>query len=111
MNDSLGSPKPVLKRLNLEVFNFSYGIGSNSSGIRNTVGVNYPTFSICDSASSKKENEELEASPFIFSQFRNAFIAGGCDNFASMRSSSDDSSVTGCRTTNCSARIAVTSNS
>jgi len=108
-NDSFSPPKPFLRRINLEVLNFSYGIGSNSSGIRNTVGVNYPTFSICNSDSSKKENEELAASPFIFSQSQNAFIVMGCDNFASMRSS-DDGSVIGCMS-NCNASIVVINSS
>jgi hypothetical protein len=101
-NGSLG-PKPVLKSLNLEVLNIS--IDSSD-----TVRVNYPTFSICNSDSRKKKNGELAASPFIFSQSQNAFIAMGCDNFASMRSS-DDGSVIGCMTTNCSASIVVINSS
>jgi hypothetical protein len=88
-NDSLGSPKPVLKSLNLEVLNISF------SPSRNTVGVNYPTLSVCNNSSGSTENVELAKSPFIFSQSENIFIAMGCDNFASMKSS--DSSVIGCR--------------
>jgi hypothetical protein len=91
-NDSWASPKPVLKKLDLEVLNISfetYKLGSSS------VIVNYPTLSICKNGSKSTENVKLAKSPFIFSQSENIFIAMGCDNFATMTSS--DGSVFGCR--------------
>ncbi|XP_062164185.1 wall-associated receptor kinase-like 8 [Alnus glutinosa] len=92
MNDSLGSPKPVLKRLNLEVLNISLEDTYRYS--RSTVRVNYPTFSNCTNSSSRKQNVELANSSFIFSYYQNRFVAMGCDNTASMRFSDD--SMIGC---------------
>ncbi|XP_059446758.1 wall-associated receptor kinase-like 10 [Corylus avellana] len=93
-NYSSGSPKPFLRRLNLEVLYISFG--STLSRRRNTVGVNYPTLSACGNLSRGIENVELSKSPFIFSQSENIFVAIGCNNFASITSL--DGSVFGCRT-------------
>ncbi|XP_059446773.1 wall-associated receptor kinase-like 10 [Corylus avellana] len=92
-NDSSGSPKPVLRSPNLEVLNISFGVGIYLRS--STVRVNYPTFSICTTnGSNKKQNEVLAKSPFIFSQSENQFIAMGCNNSASIKSS--DGSFIGC---------------
>ncbi|XP_059445320.1 wall-associated receptor kinase-like 10 [Corylus avellana] len=91
-NNDSWAPKPVLKKLDLEVLNISLKNYSQSS--RRTVIVNYPTFSICNNGSNSTENMKLENSPFIFSVYDNVFVAMGCDNFATMTSS--DGSVTGC---------------
>jgi hypothetical protein len=93
-NYSSGSPKPFLRRLNLEVLNISFG--STLSRTRNTVGVNYPTVSACGSDPKAIRNVELSKSPFIFSQSENIFVAMGGNNFASI--TSIDGSVFGCRT-------------
>jgi hypothetical protein len=74
--DSRASPRPVLKKLHLEVLNISLG---------GTVRVNYPTFVTCDPFRAHgKLNTELAKIPFIFSQSQNKFVAIGCNNFASM---------------------------
>ena len=79
------SPKFVLKKLDLEVFNIS--LNSSYSG-RGTVLVNYPTFSSCDNGSQiSKRNMELKNSTFIFSKHENIFVAMGCHNFAITTSS------------------------
>ncbi|XP_059461864.1 wall-associated receptor kinase-like 1 [Corylus avellana] len=79
-NDYGASPKPVLKKLDLEVLNISL--------LGGTVRINYPTFVKCiDSGpggSWSQLNTELATSPFIFSQSQNRFLVIGCDNFASM---------------------------
>ena len=79
-NHSWASPKPVLKKLHLEVLNISL--------LGGTVHVNYPTFVNCsdefEHRSSSKLNIELATSPFIFSQSENRFLVIGCDNFASI---------------------------
>jgi hypothetical protein len=79
-NHSWASPKPVLKKLDLEVLNISL--------VGGTVHINYPTFVKCDDeepdGSWSKLNTELATSPFIFSQSENRFLVIGCDNFASM---------------------------
>ena len=93
-NYSSGSPKPFLRRLNLEVLNISFG--STLSRTRNTVGVNYPTVSACGNDSNTIHNVELSKSPFIFSQSENIFMAMGCNNWASIISLGG--SVFGCRT-------------
>ncbi|KAE8076189.1 hypothetical protein FH972_014853 [Carpinus fangiana] len=79
-NPSWASPKPVLKKLHLEVLNISLG---------GTVHVNYPTFVNCSDdegpdGSWSKLNTELATSPFIFSQSENRFVVIGCYNFASI---------------------------
>jgi len=90
---SSGSPKPFLSSFGLEVLNISSIEGAYDSG-SSTVRVNYPTFSNCTNSSSRKQNVELANSSFIFSQFRNIFVAMSCDNSASMISS--DGSMIGC---------------
>jgi hypothetical protein len=92
-NDSSGSPKPFLSSFGLEVLNISSIEGAYDSG-SSTVRVNYPTFSTCTNSSRRKQNVELANSSFIFSQFQNIFVAMGCDNSASMRSS--EGSLIGC---------------
>jgi hypothetical protein len=58
--------------------------------------VNYRTLSICNDGSQIiKENMELANSPFIFSKYKNVFVAMVFDNSATMMFS--DGSVTGCR--------------
>jgi len=94
-NDSSGSPKPFLSSFGLEVLNISLGaVDAYDSRSSSTVRVNYPTFSTCTSSSSRKENVELANSSFIFSRYQNIFVAMGCDNYATMRSSDD--SIIGC---------------
>jgi hypothetical protein len=100
-NHSSGSPKPFLSSFGLEVLDISLGDNASRSS---TVRVNYPTFSTCTNSSSRKENVELANSSFIFSQGKNIFVAMGCDNTASMRSS--DYSIIGCMS-NCDASISV----
>jgi hypothetical protein len=83
-----------LKKLDLEVLNISLEGPSFIS--ESSILVNYRTLSICNDGSQIiKENMELANSPFIFSKYKNVFVAMGCDNFATMTFS--DGSVTGCR--------------
>jgi hypothetical protein len=102
-NDSFSPPKPFLSSFGLEVLNISFE-GAYDPRSNTSVRVNYPTFSTCTNSSSRKKNAELANSPFIFSQEKNIFVAMGCDNSASMRSS--DYSIMGCMS-NCDASISV----
>ncbi|XP_062164926.1 wall-associated receptor kinase-like 10 [Alnus glutinosa] len=109
MNDSSGSPKPFLSSFGLEVLNISSIEGAYDSG-SSTVRVNYPTFSTCTNSSSRKQNVELANSSFIFSQFHNIFVAMGCDNSASMRSS-DNGSMIGCMSRCDSSKVVINGSS
>ncbi|KAM4099204.1 hypothetical protein ACJW30_07G138900 [Castanea mollissima] len=78
-NKTLGSPKPFLRRLDLEVLDIS---------LEGTLRINYPMSSWCP----KSETEiapyvSLASSPFVYSKLRNIFIAMGCGNLALLRSS------------------------
>jgi hypothetical protein len=92
-NDSFSTPKPFLSSFGLEVLTISLEDAYRFS--RSTVRVNYPTFSICtyNSTIIRKQNVELANSSFFFSRYENIFVAMGCDNSASMRSS--DGSIIG----------------
>jgi hypothetical protein len=89
-NETLSStsPKPFLRRLNLEVLNIS---------IQGTVRVNYPIFMTCDNGtkSTANVNVDLVSSPFVFSQSKTRFLAVGCNTFASL-TSPDGSVIGGC---------------
>ncbi|KAM3743389.1 hypothetical protein ACB098_07G141500 [Castanea mollissima] len=87
---TLGSPKPFLRRLDLEVLNIS---------LEGTLRVNYPMSWWCPGTSTKNKTESvanvsLASSPFFFSKSRNIFIAMGCGNMALFRSS--DGTIGGC---------------
>ncbi|KAK9987820.1 hypothetical protein SO802_028059 [Lithocarpus litseifolius] len=89
-NTTLGSPKPFLRRLDLEVLDIS---------LEGTLRVNYPMSWWCPETRTKNETEgaknvSLASSPFFFSKSRNIFIAMGCGNLALLRSS--DGSIAGC---------------
>ncbi|XP_030943325.1 wall-associated receptor kinase-like 10 isoform X2 [Quercus lobata] len=89
-NHTLGSPKPFLRRLDLEVLDIS---------LEGTLRVNYPMSSWCPETNTKNATESaanvsLASSPFFFSESRNIFIAMGCGNLALLRSS--DGSIGGC---------------
>jgi hypothetical protein len=90
-NHSSGSPKPFLSSFGLEVLDIVVPNG--------TVRVNYPTFSTCTNSSGRKQNVELANSSFFFSRYENIFVAMGCDNSASMRSS--EGSIIGCMQSRC----------
>ncbi|KAL4616119.1 hypothetical protein ACB092_07G176000 [Castanea dentata] len=82
-NYTLGSPKPFLRRLDLEVLDIS---------LEGTLRVNYPMSWWCPPTSTKNETESaanvsLASSPFFFSKSRNIFIAMGCGNLAYLQSS------------------------
>ena len=89
-NKTLGSPKPFLRRLDLEVLDIS---------LEGTLRVNYPMSWWCPETSTKNESESaanvsLASSPFFFSKSRNIFIGMGCGNLAFFRSS--DGLIGGC---------------
>ncbi|XP_050260508.1 wall-associated receptor kinase-like 1 isoform X4 [Quercus robur] len=89
-NNTLGSPKPFLRRLDLEVLDIS---------LEGTLRVNYPMSWWCPrnetkNATESAANVSLASSPFFFSKSRNIFIAMGCGNLALLRSS--DGSIGGC---------------
>ena len=89
-NNTLGSPKPFLRRLDLEVLDIS---------LEGTLRVNYPMSLWCPSTETKNAtvslaNVSLASSPFFFSKSRNIFIAMGCGNLALLRSS--DGSIGAC---------------
>ena len=82
-NHTLGSPKPFLRRLDLEVLDIS---------LEGTLRVNYPMSWWCPETRTKNATESaanvsLASSPFFFSESRNIFIAMGCGNMALLRSS------------------------
>ena len=75
----IGSPKPFLRRLDLEVLDIS---------LEGKLRVNYPMSSWCpNSATEIAPNVSLASSPFVYSKLRNIFIAMGCGNLALLRSS------------------------
>ncbi|XP_075675188.1 wall-associated receptor kinase-like 3 [Castanea sativa] len=87
---TLGSPKPFLRRLDLEVLDIS---------LEGTLRVNYPMSWWCPKSGTKNvnwsaANVSLASSPFFFSKSRNIFIAMGCGNWAFLQSG--DSTVGGC---------------
>ncbi|KAM3695554.1 hypothetical protein ACJW31_07G141400 [Castanea mollissima] len=89
-NDTLGSPKPFLRRLDLEVLDISF---------KGTLRVNYPMSWWCPKPRTQNEAESavsvsLASSPFFFSKLRNIFIAMGCGNWAILES--DGVPVVGC---------------
>ncbi|KAL4616115.1 hypothetical protein ACB092_07G175700 [Castanea dentata] len=89
-NKTLSSPKPFLRRLDLEVLDIS---------LEGTLRVNYPMSLWCPSTKTKNATESianvsLASSPFVFSKSRNIFIAMGCGNLALLRSS--DGSIGAC---------------
>ena len=80
------SKKPFLRSLGLEVLDIS------SEG---TLRVNYPMSWKCPKGRRAKNNVSLASSPFVFSKFRNIFIAMGCDNLTYLLSNdSSNSSLT-----------------
>lgn len=82
-NESLSSsPKPFLKRFNLEVLDISI--------TENRFRVSYPIFSVCNNVSMSKESVVLSKSPFYVSSTKNKFLVVGSDcnsNRVSVRSS------------------------
>ncbi|XP_050262186.1 wall-associated receptor kinase-like 1 isoform X2 [Quercus robur] len=89
-NNTLGSPKPFLRRLDLEVLDIS---------LEGTLRVNYPMSWWCPKSGTKNAtksaaNVNLASSPFFFSKSRNIFIAMGCGNMALFKSS--DGTIGGC---------------
>ncbi|XP_023897165.1 wall-associated receptor kinase-like 17 [Quercus suber] len=76
-NNTLGSPKPFLRRLDLEVLDIS---------LEGTLRVNYPMSWWCPYGRSTP-NVSLASSPFVFSKLRNIFVAMGCANVAYLLSS------------------------
>ncbi|KAL4616099.1 hypothetical protein ACB092_07G174300 [Castanea dentata] len=78
-NKTLGSPKPFLRRLDLEVLDIS---------LEGTLRVNYPMSSWCPKSETEiAPKVSLASSPFVFSKLRNIFVAMGCDNLAYLISS------------------------
>ena len=78
-NNTLGAPKPFLRRLDLEVLDIS-SVG--------TLRVNYPmSWSCPKSETESASNVSLASSPFVFSKLRNIFVAMGCGNVAYLLSS------------------------
>ncbi|KAL4616106.1 hypothetical protein ACB092_07G174900 [Castanea dentata] len=80
-NTTLGSPKPFLRRFDLEVLDISLTKTKNET----------------ESAA----NVSLTSSPFFFSKSRNIFIAMGCGNWAFLRSRGGSScnSIDCCKST------------
>ena len=75
-SNTLGSPKPFLRRLDLEVLDIS---------LEGTLLVNYPMSRWCPydrTETTIAPNVSLASSPFVFSKLRNIFVAIGCDNLA-----------------------------
>ncbi|KAM3743382.1 hypothetical protein ACB098_07G140900 [Castanea mollissima] len=83
-NKTLGSPKPFLRRLDLEVLDIS---------LEGTLRVNYPMSSWCPKGETPiAPNVSLASSPFVFSKLRNIFVAMGCGNLAYLQASSGSNS-------------------
>ncbi|KAK7859113.1 putative wall-associated receptor kinase-like 13 [Quercus suber] len=82
-NYTLGSPKPFLRRLDLEVLDIS---------LEGTLRVNYPMSWWCPYGRSTP-NVSLASSPFVFSKLRNIFLAMGCDSLAYLMSSDVSNSL------------------
>ncbi|KAM3743388.1 hypothetical protein ACB098_07G141400 [Castanea mollissima] len=81
---TLGSPKPFLRRLDLEVLDIS---------LEGTLRVNYPMSSWCPNGETPiAPNVSLASSPFVFSKLRNIFVAMGCGNVVYLQSSSGSNS-------------------
>ncbi|XP_030943323.1 wall-associated receptor kinase-like 10 isoform X2 [Quercus lobata] len=81
-NNTLGSPKPFLRKLDLEVLDIS---------LEGTLRVNYPMSWWCPYGRSTL-NVSLASSPFVFSKLRNIFVAMGCANVAYLLSSDGSNS-------------------
>ncbi|KAA3473910.1 wall-associated receptor kinase-like 22 [Gossypium australe] len=78
-NESSTPPTILKKKINMEVFNFSYDLGDGWEYLR----VKSPV--ILDNCSGRKrktknQTVDLTGSPFFFSSGRNKFIAAGCNN-------------------------------
>ena len=85
-NTTLGSPKPFLRRLDLEVLDIS---------LEGTLRVNYPMSRWCPYDRTKTKiapNVSLASSPFVFSKLRNIFVAMGCANVAYLLTSDGSNS-------------------
>ncbi|KAM4089318.1 hypothetical protein ACB094_07G141900 [Castanea mollissima] len=81
---TLGSPKPFLRSFDLEVLDIS---------LEGTLRVNYPMSWQCPKSKTVSiANVSLAPSPFVFSKFRNIFIAMGCGNVAYLLSSDGSNS-------------------
>ncbi|KAK7860915.1 wall-associated receptor kinase 4 [Quercus suber] len=81
-NNTLGSAKPFLRRLDMEVPDIS---------LEGTLRVNYPMSWWCPYGRSTP-NVSLASSPFVFSKLRNIFVAMGCANVAYLLSSDGSNS-------------------
>ncbi|XP_030942711.1 wall-associated receptor kinase-like 1 [Quercus lobata] len=84
----IGSPKPFLRRLDLEVLDISF---------KGKLRVNYPMSWWCPKSGTKNAtkslpNVSLASSPFVFSKLKNIFVAMGCGNVAYLLSTSSYSS-------------------
>ncbi|KAK9928154.1 hypothetical protein M0R45_025300 [Rubus argutus] len=92
--DCHNSTTPILRRSKLEVLNVSldYWYGSG-------IQVKYPiTFFSCKGKEIRKSTN-LTGSPFVYSQYRNMFVAVSCGFLVSV--SSDDENVVGSCKSNC----------
>uniref|UniRef100_A0A7N2KVZ4 Wall-associated receptor kinase galacturonan-binding domain-containing protein n=2 Tax=Quercus lobata TaxID=97700 RepID=A0A7N2KVZ4_QUELO len=84
--NTLGSPKPFLRRLDLEVLDLS---------LEGTLHVNYPISWWCPTGNSTTV-VSLASSPFVYSKLRNIFIAMSCDNLAYLLSNDSSLVIGGC---------------
>ncbi|KAG8477875.1 hypothetical protein CXB51_027519 [Gossypium anomalum] len=80
-NETLSPPTTLLKKINMEVLNFSYVPEYTSTEF---VRVKSPVISKNCSRRETEQRVNLTGSPFFYSETRNKFVAAGCNNRALM---------------------------
>ncbi|KAH1081582.1 hypothetical protein J1N35_021343 [Gossypium stocksii] len=80
-NETLSPPTTLLKKINMEVLNFSYVPEYSSIEF---VRVKSPVISKNCSRRETEQRVNLTGSPFFYSETRNKFVAAGCNNRALM---------------------------
>ncbi|MBA0686355.1 hypothetical protein Goari_013963 [Gossypium aridum] len=80
-NENLSPPTTLLKKINMEVLNFSYVPEYTSIEF---VRVKSPVISKNCSRRETEQRVNLTGSPFSYSETRNKFVAAGCNNRALM---------------------------
>ncbi|MBA0832172.1 hypothetical protein Goarm_016578 [Gossypium armourianum] len=80
-NETLSPPSTLLKKINMEVLNFSYVPEYTSIEF---VRVKSPVISKNCSRRETEQRVNLTGSPFFYSETRNKFVAAGCNNRALM---------------------------
>ncbi|KAG4174770.1 hypothetical protein ERO13_A11G141200v2 [Gossypium hirsutum] len=80
-NETLSPPTTLLKKINMEVLNFSYVPEYTSTEF---VRVKSPVISKNCSRRETEQRVNLTGSPFFYSETRNKFVTAGCNNRALM---------------------------